>query len=146
VSGKYVHVVWFDTRLSPETEVFYRRSTDNGASFAPEVRLPNPSWADYGPSIAASGKNVHVVLHNYHPPIDNFEIYYTQSTDNGASWSASQRLTFAAGTSAYADVAVAGKNVYVVWEDDRDGNREVYYKTTAPIKIYLSIIMKNYSP
>ncbi|MBN1689819.1 MAG: IPT/TIG domain-containing protein, partial [Dehalococcoidia bacterium] len=60
-------------------------------------------------------------------------MYYKRSTDGGANWGADTRLTNDAGSSLTPSIAVSGNNVHVSWQDNRDGNWEIYYKRdTAP--------------
>jgi hypothetical protein len=61
----------------------------------------------------------------------NFEIYYKRSTDNGTNWSADTRLTNASGDSWYPSVSVSNSFVHTVWQENRDGNFEIYYKRST---------------
>jgi BNR repeat-like domain len=49
----------------------------------------------------------------------------------GSTWSASKRLTFTAGASAWPDIAINGTNVYVVWHDDTSGGCEIYFRKST---------------
>ena len=49
----------------------------------------------------------------------------------GATWSASKRLTFTAGSSAWPDIAVNGQSIYVVWHDDTSGGCEICFKKST---------------
>jgi hypothetical protein len=44
------------------------------------------------------------------------------------SWGADTRLTSDSAYSGYPSVSVSGQVVHIVWNDDRDGNPEIYYK------------------
>jgi hypothetical protein len=127
VSGSVVHVVWYDNRDGNQ-EIYYKRSTDAGISWGADVRLTNNTGASYFPSVAVSGSVVHVVW------IDgrdgNNEIYCKRSTDAGLSWGADTRLTNNTAYSFYPSIAVSGSVVHVIWEDYRDGNYEIYYKSS----------------
>lgn len=125
VSGNTVHVVWFDSRSGPE-EIFYRRSTDGGASWMPETRLSSCPGTSGNPSIAVTGNVVHAVWYN-NDGAGNVEIYYKRSTDGGTSWEPDFRLTDCPANSYTPSIAVAGDNVHVAWHDSRDGNEEIYY-------------------
>jgi len=46
----------------------------------------------------------------------------------GTTWTTNKRLTNNAGSAFYPAIAVDGSNIYVVWEDDTPGNREIYFK------------------
>lgn len=96
-----------------------------------DLRLTNNSsrsWLTSGnvKSIAASGTVIHVVWQDDRD--GNWEIYYLRSPDNGESWGSETRLTNNSSTSEYPSVCVEGSFVHVVWQDNRDGNSEIYYK------------------
>lgn len=130
--GNSVHVVWIDARSATNylPEVYYRRSTDNGATWQADVRLSTGQSSTRQPAIAVAGDLVHVVWDDNRHGL-NAEIYYRRSTDGGASWDAETRLTNAAGFSFNGVVAASGQYVYAVWDDDRDGNREIYCKRST---------------
>ncbi|MHC4403420.1 MAG: hypothetical protein ACYTG0_27500 [Planctomycetota bacterium] len=44
---------------------------------------------------------------------------------------AASRLTHADGESRHAAIAVSRRSVHAIWSDDRDGNKEIYYKRRA---------------
>lgn len=125
VSGSNVHVVWQDDTPG-NYEIYYRRSSDNGATWGKTKRLTKNTGGSYWPSIAVSGKDIHVIWMDDTP--GNDEIFYKRSLDNGASWSKQKRLTKNVGNSGYPSIAVSGSNIHVVWEDHTPGNLELYYK------------------
>jgi len=126
VSGNNVHVVWYDSRDGNE-EIFYKRSTDGGATWEVDRKLTTKALGNSdNPSIAVSGNTVHVVWYDNRD--GNPEIYYKRSTDGGNTWGADTRLTNAAGNSYTPSIAVSGDTVHVVWHDNRDGNEEIYYR------------------
>ncbi|MFN4133849.1 MAG: sialidase family protein, partial [Candidatus Hadarchaeales archaeon] len=140
-TGATVHVVWWDDRddltkdrrgyppLEPtgNYEIYYKRSTDGGATWGSDTRLTSDSGISRDPTIATAGQDVYVVWADNRD--GNYEIYFKQSNDGGATWSEDVRLTNNSRRSYYPSVAVDGAgNVHVVWWDDRDGNKEIYYK------------------
>jgi hypothetical protein len=128
VSVSVVHVVWQDDR-DGNNEIYYKRSTDNGNSWGSDIRLTNaPSLSEY-PSLAVSGLSVNVVWWDYRD--GDAEIYYKRSTNGGVSWEADTRLTSNSGWSLGPSVSVSGSNVHCVWHDNRDGNDEIYYKSST---------------
>jgi len=128
VSGIYVHVVWLDGR-NGNWDTYYRRSTDEGVTWSPDMRLTSDPYGAWFPSAAVSGNNVHVVFGE--PSGGPIEIYYMRSTDAGNAWSAPTRLTYDPNISKFPFVAVSNSNVHVFWIDDRDGNDEIYYKRSS---------------
>ncbi|MFZ4590733.1 MAG: T9SS type A sorting domain-containing protein [Ignavibacteria bacterium] len=125
VSGSAVHIVWFDIR-DYNREIYYKRSIDGGASWEADVRLTNDTAFSFYPSVALSGSTVHVLWIDTRE--GNYEVYYKHSIDAGISWGADTRLTNNTAHSAWTSVSVSGSAVNVVWEDNRDGNYEIYYK------------------
>ncbi|MBZ0202510.1 MAG: T9SS type A sorting domain-containing protein [Ignavibacteria bacterium] len=126
-SGSYVHVTWTDERDGNE-EIYYKRSTDNGATWGAETRLTNNSAVSIENSVSASGSSVYVVWRDARD--GNFEIYFKQSSDNGATWGSDTRLTNNPSHSTYPSISVSGVNVHIVWREFRDGNDEIYYKNS----------------
>jgi len=100
----------------------------------PDVRLTNDagssstsnnnSW-----SIAANGNIVHVVWYDNRD--GNYEIYYKRSSDGGSSWGTDTRLTNNSSLSYNSSVSVSGSTVHIVWQDNRDGNHEIYFKRST---------------
>jgi Secretion system C-terminal sorting domain/BNR repeat-like domain len=126
--GSVFHLIWEDGRDGNE-EIYYKRSTDGGLSWSTDVRLTNNTAVSYSPSITVSGSVLHVVW--YDDRDGNNEIYYKRSTDGGISWGADTRLSSTPYVSEATTVAASGSNVHVVWADERDGNREIYYKRSS---------------
>lgn len=127
--GSNVHIAWDDSRLGWwNSEIFYRRSTNDGVNWSTEDQLTNDTTFSNTPSISVSGNNIHVAWEDMRD--GNFEIYYKTSTDNGQTWSSDLRLTSDGGDSYHPSVAVSGSNVHITWQDNRDGNEEIYYKVS----------------
>ena len=128
VSGPIVHAAWEDAR-DGDLEIYYKRSTDGGTSWGADTRLTNSVGGSENPSIAVSGTVVHVVWNDDRD--GNNETYYKRSTDGGVTWGADTRLTNDRADGSRSALFVAGPEVHVVWYDERDGNREIYYKRST---------------
>ncbi len=128
VCDSIVHIVWIDTR-DGKGEIYYKRSVDDGATWGIEERLTNdPAYSEH-PSVAVCDSIVHIVWIDTRD--DNYEIYYKRSVDNGANWGIEERLTNDPAPSTFPSVAVCDSIVHVVWYDERDGNKEIYYKRSV---------------
>lgn len=125
--GPYVHVVWRDTR-NMRNDLYYKRSSDYGMTWSADTCLCNAQNDRNDPSVSVSGSNVHAIWSDTRDGPPNWEIYYKRSTNSGFSWSPDVRLTNDANRSIRPSLAVSGPMVHVVWEDNRDGNYEIYYK------------------
>ncbi|MFI5237635.1 MAG: T9SS type A sorting domain-containing protein, partial [Ignavibacteriales bacterium] len=88
----------------------------------------DPAISDY-PKVAVSGQVVHVVWSDTRD--GNYEIYYKRSSDRGVNWSLDTRLTLDANGSGLPQIAVSGSLVHLLWQDDREGTAEIYYKRST---------------
>ena len=125
LSGSVVYVVWHDYR-DGNPEIYYKRSPDGGLSWGADTRLTNNSAESGQASVTVYGSVVHVTWNDLRD--GNWEIYYKRSNNAGVSWNADTRLTNYTSASLSPSVALSGLVVHVVWNDERDGNPEIYYK------------------
>jgi hypothetical protein len=121
-----INIVWQD-KTSGNYEVYYKKSTDEGATWAGTKRLTWNSGGSHYPVIAQDSSNaIHVVWHDATPP--NIELFYKKSTDGGTSWS-TQRLTWNSGGSYTAHMAIdSNDDIHIVWYDYTTGDSEIHYK------------------
>ena len=122
-----LHVVWSED-INGNGDIFYKKGTDAGATWPLGMRLTNTAAGSEHPAIAIDSSNhIHVVWSD--ATSGNMEIYYRKSTNGGATWTPSQRLTWTSGGSYFPDLTIdSGGNLHVVWHDSTPGNREIYYK------------------
>jgi hypothetical protein len=125
VSGSLVLVVWYDFRNYFD-QIYYKRSTDKGVTWGPDMPLTDELDICYGPNIASEGSTVNVVWRDNND--GNNEIYIKRSPDGGLNWEPVTRLTDNEFVSQFPSVSISGSVTHVVWADTRDGNQEIYYK------------------
>ncbi|MRN61357.1 MAG: hypothetical protein FIO03_04785 [Nitrosopumilales archaeon] len=121
ISGNNVYVVWTEaiTGGSPSaggrnSDIFFSKSTDNGASFTNPVGLTNyKPGIKQEPKIAISGKNLYIIWSDY--SLGAAEIFFTKSTDNGTSFSSPLALGTSFGAVGETRLAAYANNVYVMW-------------------------------
>ncbi len=123
--GSNVYVVWYDDTPG-NWEIYFKKSVDGGAHWAPSKRLTNNTGNSRYPAIAVDGSNIYVVWMDSTPGKD--DIYFKKSDDGGVTWTTNKRLTWNAGYSYDPAIAVDGLNIYVIWYDDTPGNWEIYFK------------------
>jgi hypothetical protein len=127
ISGSNVYVVWTDDTLG-NNEIFFRVSYDKGANFEDEINLSNNAGGSAFPQVAISGSNVYVVWED--TTLGNADVFFTRSTDNGATFGNAINLSNNAGGSFSPQIAVSGSKVYVVWEDPALGNFDIFFRAT----------------
>jgi len=123
VSGSSLFVVW-ENETSGNNNIYFRKSTDAGATWQPAKRLTNDPGDSLSPALAVSGANVYVVWKNM--ASGNGEVCFRKSTDTGATWQTVQRITNNAGNSNDPTIAIDGPIVYLSWTDYTPGNGEIY--------------------
>jgi len=149
-TGAFVHAVWrsSDTTNSG-VDISYRRSVDSGATFSPDPVTDPPinlstvpiDGFSVAPSMVLSGDNVYVVWHTVDSISFSADIYFQASNDNGATFNGGSPIGLPVdiansvpdfSDSLFPTIAAAGSNVYVAWEDNRDGidNDILYRKST----------------
>lgn len=137
-------VVWQDDRDGvvvgglKRRDVHLSRSLDGGRTWEPAVNLSKtPSSGSSDQSIAVSaGGRVHVVFHDDKDDGNqSWEIYYAGSRDQGATWGTPEKLTTTPavlGDGVNIDLpsvaATDDGTVYVVWQDNRSGVFQTFFK------------------
>jgi hypothetical protein len=127
-SSDNVHLVWFDDS-SGNDEIYYKKSTNGGASWITKRLLWNSDSSWYPAMTIDPNDNIHVVWEDSTP--GNWEILYKKSTNGGVSWT-SRRLTWNSNYSSKAAIAADSVNhIYVVWVDGTPMNPEIFYKKST---------------
>jgi hypothetical protein len=136
-----VHAAWTDLRArEPDTNIFYARSDDAGATFSanrqvddsragvdPDVDTPSNQWH---PALAARRNRLFVAWQD--DRLGNDDIFFSTSRDGGATFAPAERVDDTGdGQSAQTRPALdvgggARRRCYVVWEDDRGGDADIY--------------------
>ncbi len=104
------------------------------SQWQPDYRLTNSLTDSYTSAnnawcVAANGNDVHVVWFDERD--GNREIYYKRSTNSGISWGSDTRLTNNTANSQVPSVIITGQTLLIVWQDNRDGNFEIYCKRSS---------------
>jgi hypothetical protein len=136
INSHNIYLAYFDD-CSGNEEIFFRMSTDTGATWSMPKRL---TWtlgtSDY-PTIAVDWQNnVHVAWQDNTSGV--YQIYYRKSTDGGSTWTAATRLSWTEGDSLSPDLATRvahmSNGAYVVglhitWATFVDSNFEIFVKS-----------------
>jgi hypothetical protein len=140
-SGRYV-VSWTDLRArEPDTNIFFASSTNGGMTYSGNLQLdrsqdgfdpdsdtPSNQWS---PQLAARDDDVCAAWQDNR--LGNNDIFFAASDDGGLSFGTDERVDdTVSGPSNQYNPDVAASTIrrttvcYVVWEDTRDGDSDVY--------------------
>lgn len=117
-SGSNVYVLWQNN--SPEENVYFIRSSDNGTTFGESIALGKapPSGSAFGAQMAVSGEHVYVAWAERRFDED-YKVFFARSIDGGASFESSQILSGNdKGPSTTHQIIASGVNVYVVYIEE----------------------------
>ncbi len=130
VNGSHIHVVWVDEVWpGPDYYIYYRNSTDNGATWGTTKLLTGPTVYADEPDLAVYEDDIHLTWMDERDDGSTTEVYYKNSTDGGITWSSDIRLTYNESfDSLWPRIALNESTAHVTWFDRRDSNREIYYK------------------
>ena len=128
VAGNNVYVAWEDD-FNFQSDISFSRSTDGGATFSAARNLTNNPSNAFGAKLAvdASGNLDLAWIDN---PAGNFELMFSRSTDNGATFSAAVDVSNNPGDAGDAQMTTdAAGNVYMVWRENTppEFNRDIYF-------------------
>jgi len=130
LSGQVIHAVYGKWRDDGYSEIYYNRSVNGGESWGMESRLTDNISYYYESAVAASGSHVHVVWVNT-DWTGFWQVFYKHSPDGGISWGPETCLTGYSYDAFNPSVAASGSDVYVVWNDDRDGYLDIYCRKSS---------------
>jgi hypothetical protein len=99
-------------------------------AWTPLQRLTWTAGESLNPSVSIDSNDViHILFQDATFGYPKYDIYHKATTDKGATWTPLNRLTWSSGDSTMPDAAVGPNDfLHMVWEDDFQGNQEIYYK------------------
>lgn len=120
------YVGWCD--FSPGNyEIYVKGSTDKGLSWSAPKRLTWNSGFSRQPKIVTEKNHILNIVWNDDTP-GPFQLYYKQSTDDGATWTAPKRLTWGSSGS-HQMISMDSKGaLHVVWQNLCYAQYEIYYR------------------
>jgi len=137
MSDNAIWVVWASDRTG-NYDLYYKTSSDLGASWSSDVQLTSGPRIDSNPSVLQTIDEKVWVFWSQREPSETStdDVYYLYSSDGGVSWSDVIQFT----TDKYDDiwpsvVQTRRLRVWVVWTSDRAdqpdwGNYDIYYRTS----------------
>ena len=127
-----IWVFWSsDNTLLDQYDIFYKTSSNNGASWSSEKRLTTHSDEDYHPS-AMQSQNLTIWAVWCTDRTGNKEIFYKKSSNNGTTWTGDIQLT----NNTITDEAPCifqdlHRTIWIVWHRRLSLSADVFYVTSS---------------
>jgi hypothetical protein len=128
IVGDVLHLAWAHQLLS-SWGVVYRRSTDRGRHWGGITALSSELEAAWMPHMACSGDTLVCAWEDFRDPKSG--IFCRFSLDGGRVWGPELRLSEAERDCYQPWTVLAQGQACVVWQQDLDGNWEIYFRRTA---------------
>jgi hypothetical protein len=131
-----VYVAWagsvYDTKQSIN-DIFFKFSDDNGNTFGDTVLLNKDFVDSENVELVATEGRVDAVWQD--KVTGNGEIFYRSLNDNNeqTSFESPRNLSNTESLSECPSIATTGNSTYVVWEDSKFGNHEIFFKKLVSI-------------
>lgn len=127
--GGVIHVVWHDNS-SGHFEILYSRSSDGGATFTLAIAISGAGEAQV-PAVASDRDGVIYVAWEGETA-GNWDIFFSRSTDGGATYAPPVNLSANPGDSKLPAIAAHGKGeVYVAWQDSTGPGRQILFRRST---------------
>jgi len=122
-----IHVIWADDSTG-SYQVFYRKSTNDGASWSPTKRMTWTSKPAYRLAMAVDSTDTIYVFFE----LGYYDIYLKKSTDSGTSWTGTKRITWTHESSAPIVCIDANDTIHLCWKQFYSMvGRDVCYKQST---------------
>ncbi len=124
-----IYALW-QSFLANKSSVAFAKSNDNGTTFISPIEINNNSKDSSFPQLAVSDNHVYAVwLERTLDDVTN--VVFTKSDDGGTTFSAPIAITnHVSGNSGIPKIVAYGNNVYLMWEDNRAKNYDVFLSSS----------------
>jgi len=140
------YAVYKEIGTGGKTDIFMKKSTDGGKTFAKAINISNNTGISDQPDIAVSGNNVIFVWRDFTgtSSTSQGDIFTRRSTDGGKTFSSIVNLSANKGESDNPRVSASGNTVLVVWEDNTgitSGAKEIFMiRSTDAAKTFAKFV------
>lgn len=125
IEGSNVYVVW--TYLGSNTgDIFFTRSTDLGDTWSVPVNLSDDVNPCFYPEVRVDAGVVYVSWEE--STATATEVMFRRSPDGGVSFEPEVNLSSSLGRSGFPKLETQGGNVFVLWEDESDGDADLFLR------------------
>lgn len=129
-TGTDFGVAWADRRGGPAEDLYFRLMGQDGVPKGGEVRVTADAAKQQTAILKWSGTEFALVWTDFRH--GNRQIYFRRISGAGALVGPEVRVTQSASDAAWPDLTWDGTGWGVVWQDNRDGNLEIYMARLKP--------------
>ncbi|PWB56463.1 MAG: hypothetical protein C3F06_01215 [Candidatus Methanoperedenaceae archaeon] len=128
---KNVCIAWLDARNGNYDIYFSHGIKENGIwRFSTNMRVNDDSTnvSHYTPSLAFENGNAYIAW--YDDRNKNFDIYFSKGRFENESWKFESNIRVnddEKGDQMHPDIAIKDNEIFIVWEDGRDGGSDIYF-------------------
>jgi hypothetical protein len=133
-TGSGFGMSWYDNRDGND-EIYFALVSAAGAKVGPDYRVTSDENDSIRPSLVWTGSQYGVSW--YDNRNGNYEIYFARQTVGGAKLGTDLQVTNDAGYSTRPSLAWTGSGFGISWEDNRDGNYEIYFARVSAAGVKL---------
>jgi hypothetical protein len=123
-TGSSFGIVWQDTRTTGY-DLYFTRVDTGGNKLIADVQLTSNAANSYGPSLVWTGWEFAVAW--YDTRSTGYDIYVNLFDEEGILYDADIQITSAVSASWSPSLVWTGSELGVAWQDNRDGNWEIYF-------------------
>ena len=126
----WVEDPWEPGSYIPQDDIFYKNSSDGGATWFNDTQLTTDPGDDTSPSITqTSDEMIWVVWASNRYDLGN--LFYVTSSDGGANWTDDEQLTYEGDDCVPSITQTSDGLIWVVFYSERGGNYDIFYKVTS---------------
>ena len=84
VAGNNTYIIWtgFGRGVEDQDDVFFKKSSDSGATFSDTINISDDGGSSFNPRMAFSGNNVYVIWQDDTGNTGNTSIFFQKSSDS----------------------------------------------------------------
>lgn len=126
--GKDIYILWQDDLTQTgATDIFFRKSNDNGNTFSDSINLSNTPGVSRLPQMVSLGSELYVIWSDTNRTFSQFDVFFTRVSDHGNKMGKTINLSNSKGNSAPSDIGVVNnsisKAIYVTWTENIASNK-----------------------
>ncbi|HYL66811.1 MAG TPA: hypothetical protein VEU72_06620 [Nitrosopumilaceae archaeon] len=124
MSGNNVYVVWTETILNKNYDVFFAKSNDGGSTFGTPINISN-NMGPSGWALVDASNNIYVVWED--STTGNYDILIAKSNDGGSTFGTPVNVSNTTEDSAFKQMVATNDSVYLVWHDGTSNQHNVLF-------------------